>query len=409
MMKEEQIQDGEQAVATEANRATVLLGVTGTVDLAVLQQRVKEIVTGWNAHVTVAVPALPEAKDETASQDSVQFRSYSLPASSPESLPWVLASLAQRAVCSLAIELQADACVLLHSDLLMLQTDTLQMFVEPLLEKRCDLVVPVYSSGKFEGLLNSGILAPLARSLFGQRVQYPLPLDFSCSAEMCAKLSAPRLAHDPNADEMMWPATVAAVAGKQICQVNVGASHGRQTDGIELRTALASLVGSAFIEMEKYAAFWQRVRGSRPTPAWGNLAKQASEGDSVDVKPLIDSFLLGTRNLQDIWGPVLPPVTLFELKKLSRLQPEEFRMPDELWVRIVYDFALAHRLRTISRSHLLGALTPLYLGWVASYVQEAAALSPFAAEQRLEQLARAYEENKPYLLRRWRWPDRFNP
>ncbi len=84
-------------------------------------------------------------------------------------------------------------------------------------------------------------------------------------------------------------------------------------------------------------------------------------------------------------------------------------MPDELWVRILYDFALAHRLRSISRSHLLGALTPLYLGWVASYVQEAANLSPFAAEQRLEQLARAYEENKPYLLRRWRWPDRFNP
>ena len=84
-------------------------------------------------------------------------------------------------------------------------------------------------------------------------------------------------------------------------------------------------------------------------------------------------------------------------------------MPDELWVRIVYDFALAHRLRTMNRGHLMGALAPLYLGWVASYAQEVAALSPFAAEQRLEQLARAYEEGKPYLVSRWRWPDRFNP
>ena len=30
-------------------------------------------------------------------------------------------------------------------------------------------------------------------------------------------------------------------------------------------------------------------------------------------------------------------------------------------------------------------------------------------KQRVEKLARAYEEGKPYLQSRWRWPDRFNP
>jgi len=106
---------------------------------------------------------------------------------------------------------------------------------------------------------------------------------------------------------------------------------------------------------------------------------------------------------------VLPPVTLLELKRLARVSGDRFHMPDELWVRIVYDFALAHRLRTLSRAHLLGALTPLYLGWVASYALEVGSASPADAEQRLEKLARAYEDGKPYLLSRWRWPDRFNP
>jgi hypothetical protein len=403
-MKEEQIRDSGHTTAAETPHATVLLGITSTVDSAMLQQRVQELGAAFDAHIVVAAPGLPETNES-----GIQFRSYALPAASPENLPWIITSMAQRAICSLAVELQAVVCVLLHSDLLMLRADLLQWFAQPVLEKRCDLVLPVYASGKFEGLLNSGILSPLSRALYGQRIQYPLPLDFSCSAEMCAKLSTPHPAHDLYADEMLWPATVATVAGKQVYQFHVDASHVRQTEGIELRTALASLVGSAYIEMEKHAAFWQRTRGSRPTPVSGTPAKQAAEGNGVDVKPLIDSFLLGARNLQEIWGPVLPPVTLFELKKLSRVPPEEFRMPDELWVRIIYDFALAHRLRTISRSHLLGALTPLYLGWVASYVQEATALSPLAAEQRLEQLARSYEENKPYLLSRWRWPDRFNP
>jgi hypothetical protein len=123
----------------------------------------------------------------------------------------------------------------------------------------------------------------------------------------------------------------------------------------------------------------------------------------------VETFQLGNRELQEIWGPVLPPSTLLELRKLSRLQPEQFHMPDELWVRIVYDFALAHRLRTISRDHLLRSMTPLYLAWVASYahdLQTSAAVSP---ERRLERLSLAYEGDKSYLVSRWRWPDRFNP
>jgi hypothetical protein len=97
---------------------------------------------------------------------------------------------------------------------------------------------------------------------------------------------------------------------------------------------------------------------------------------------------------------------MLELKRLARLTPEQFRMPDALWARIVYDFALAHRMRRMSRSHVLGALTPLYLGWVASYTQEVGAATGEEAERRLESLARAYEEQKPYFVSRWRWPER---
>lgn len=103
---------------------------------------------------------------------------------------------------------------------------------------------------------------------------------------------------------------------------------------------------------------------------------------------------------------VLPPVALLELKRLSKLPLEKFQMPDALWARIVYDFALAYRLRPISRTHLLGALVPLYLGWVASYVQGSATGN---ALQLLQDLERAFEENKSYFVSRWRWPDRFNP
>jgi len=122
---------------------------------------------------------------------------------------------------------------------------------------------------------------------------------------------------------------------------------------------------------------------------------------------MLDAFRLAYTNLHEIWSLVLPPNSLLGLKKLSAMQPENFRMPDNLWARIVYDFVLAYRLRTINRGHLLGALTPLYLAWVASHLTLIS--TGTAPEKHIQDLAAAFEADKPYLVSRWRWPDRFNP
>jgi hypothetical protein len=121
---------------------------------------------------------------------------------------------------------------------------------------------------------------------------------------------------------------------------------------------------------------------------------------------MIESFRLAFTNLQEIWSLVLPPQSLLGLKRLSAMQPASFSMPDALWARIVYDFLLAYRLRTINRGHLLGAMTPLYLAWVASHLLQSAQTDP---ERHIEAVAAAFEAEKPYLVSRWRWPDRFNP
>jgi hypothetical protein len=136
------------------------------------------------------------------------------------------------------------------------------------------------------------------------------------------------------------------------------------------------------------------------------------EDDAIapaELQRMIETFQLGYRNLAEIWGVALTPATLVGLKRLTNLGLSQFRMADDLWVRVVYDFALAHRQRAINREHLLRAMTPLYLAWVASYALETKDASITDFQNRLERLALAYESQKPYLLSRWRWPDRFNP
>ncbi len=204
-------------------------------------------------------------------------------------------------------------------------------------------------------------------------------------------------------------ASAAALGGFQICESHLGVRTQRPTDWENLSSLLAEILGAAFLEMEERAAYWQRVRGSKPLPRFGTREPPTPDTGTVDVHSMVESFHLGTQNLQDVWGLILPPATLLELRRVSRLPEDQFRIPDHVWVRIVYDFALGHRLRIISRDHLLRSITPLYLGWIASYALEMQTAGLEAVDARIERLSKAYEDDKSYLVSRWRWPDRFNP
>jgi hypothetical protein len=168
-------------------------------------------------------------------------------------------------------------------------------------------------------------------------------------------------------------------------------------------------VGAVFTEMERSASAWQRIRGSQQVPTFGSCGEPGAEPAPVDINPMIQSFRLGYQNLQGIWRMVLPPATLMDLKRLSLQTAESFQFGDALWARVVYDFALRWRMRIMDRDHLLRALTPLYLGWVASYVRSVRDASSKEAQDRIEKLCLAFESQKGYLISQWRWPDRFSP
>ncbi len=396
--------------------ADLVIGISGAVnrgDLALRAEGALAELRGANPAIKIVLAHPGTETAETEKQESaangVTYIAYPLPGNDPTVVPLVTVSGAQRAILSVAASLQAKACVVMHADLSAMSPQTLQSFTGKMFDGSCDLVMPIYPTGKYDGLINKSILAPLTRALYGKRVQSPLPFDFSASATASPQLADANGSRLQGGPQLLWPSTIVAMDAGQIIQVPLDLRHATQADGLELSSVLSQLTGSLFSEMETYAAHWQRIRGSQATAVSGRPAVPETSEQPVDARPLFESFLLGSRNLDEVWRLVLPPVTLLELKRLTRLQLEQFRMPDELWAKIVYDFALAHRLHNISRTHLLGALTPLYLGWVASYTQQIGSATFAACEQRLEQLARAYEDNKPYLVSRWRWPDRFNP
>ena len=351
------------------------------------------------------------ASSGAVEEERVRVLGWRLAGPGPAGTPQQSLSDAYRAIFTAGGKLGARACGVIASDLRAVTPQWIFQLVEPALERGFDLVTPCYSGHKFEGLLNKGIIAPLSRSLYGARIQNPMGPDFGISGRLLQQISQqePRSPGAQAISPVSAIAPTAIAAGMQICEANVGVRLLPATDWKDLSSLLAQVMGPVFLDIERNAAVWQRIRGSHAVPRFGNPVPPPTESGTADLRRMLESFQIGAQNLQDVWGLVLPPKTMLETVRLARLPPDQFRMADELWVSIVQDFALAYRLRTISRDHLLRSMTPLYLGWVVSYALEMEAASPEAVELRLEQLSKAFESGKSYLMSRWRWPDRFNP
>jgi hypothetical protein len=305
----------------------------------------------------------------------------------------------------------AGACVLLDAELESITPEWIHRLAQPVLDGAADLVVPVYRRRKFDGLINRGILSPFARALFGKRLRQPVGADLAFSGALMDSFAGQDGAQPQKPSPMdPWSTIPALTRGFRVGQTFLGPRVVRPREvPPALSGTLRKVLGSLFEQMEHTAAFWQKVRGSEPAPWFGPPAEIDTETSEVNRKPMIDSFRQGCQDLVEIWRLVLSPATLLELRRMERLPETQFRVSDEIWARAIYDFALSYHLRVIGRDHLLGAITPLYLGWAASFTGEMRDAGGMEVEDRLERLSLQFEAQKRYLISRWRWPDNFNP
>ena len=388
---------------------------TQALTLVCLPSLASEALDATLANLHLAFPeqplliATPDAVPSSAVDSGLRVMTYT--PSTTAVGAWVPIAADYLNAWTLAREHRPGAVLLLGAESASVHPETLRQLSAAVLDRH-DLVLPRYPVGPHEGLFNSAILYPLTRALFSQHVRIPLPIDAALSARMAERLAtaAQRLTASGQGDGLVWPVADASVAGFSVREVE-GRQRTLPAPGVDdFNTLLANVAGSLFADVEAKASFWQRARlatAPAPAPIYAIPASTRDAG-AFDLAPMIESFRNAYTNLRELWSLVLPPNSLLALKKLSVTPADSFRMSDGLWARIIYDFLLAYRLRTINRSHLLGALTPLYLAWVASHLRLVDA-DANAAEQHNEAVAAAFENDKPYLVSRWRWPDRFNP
>jgi maltose alpha-D-glucosyltransferase / alpha-amylase len=368
--------------------------------------------------VTLAFPQSALAAGETQAGSSggpaFVLAPYEQPANTlPSRWPYPARTYAD--LGRLAAEHEAGVAVLLGQNAGSFNPEAVPALIDAVLSEEFDLAVPLYHAGRFDGLLNTAILHPMTRALYGADVRYPLPADMAFSGRFCQHLAAAAGSLDAMAldESLTWPVTAAAMHGFRMLQVRGCARHSVQPSTIDLNELLTHILSSLFGDAERLAGQWQKGHPVAPlrtlTAATIATPPQSRVDPTEDAASMYQSFRLGAEHLQDVWSRTLSPGTQLRLKRLTEMPQERFAMMDSLWVYIVYDFLVAYHMRIVNPAHLFGAFVPLYLGWAASYVLRVRELTEMQAEPQVASLAAAFEAEKPYLMSRWRWPDRFTP
>src|SRR5207245_426105 len=124
----------------------------------------------------------------------------------------------------------------------------------------------------------------------------------------------------------------------------------------------------------------------------------------VNVERMVNAFCRGCRELGEVWAMALQPETYTRIRKVADGACESrmaFHLEDELWARVILDFACAYKRHPHLSGQLLQSITPLYLARVASFVEETRSLASAPVEEKIEQLCQTFENLKPYLAAQW--------
>lgn len=309
-----------------------------------------------------------------------------------------------RAIFQKAVEMRADACCVVDADLRSITPEWMELLLSPVIKRDFDFVSPLYSRHKYDGTITNSIVYPMTRALYGKRIRQPIGGDFGLSgrlAEFYLKQDVWET-HVARFGIDIWMTTEAVANDFKVCQTFLGAKiHDPKDPGADLTDMLVQVVVTLFNLMERHFGVWKDVKGSTDVPTFGFKYHVGLEPVKVNVERMLDIFRTGIKELKPILTEVLGAGDFGEVETLCQLSNRDFRFPLILWVRVIYDYALAYHRKKMSSDHLLKSLVPLYLGKTASYIMEVEDRDYEGAEAEIEKLCSEFEEKKDYLVSNW--------
>jgi glucosylglycerate synthase len=313
--------------------------------------------------------------------------------------------VAMRSILTAADLVRAKACAVISPHSPNLDTNWIKNLLQPAYRDHFDFVAPLYSRHKFEGLLARNLLYPLTRATFGRGIRELHSSEFGFSG----RLTTQCLGQDVWGEEFVrkspeiWMVICAITSGCKCCQSFLGPKLQPATaSATDIVTAVRETVGTLFWCLESQQQFWMASATSEPVPTFGSDRELTAEATRINRKRLHELFQKGVSDLAPILKTILTDETRTEIERSAALDERTSRVENEVWVKVVYEFASAYHHNVMNRDHLLQSLVPLYRGRIYSFLVEHHTSTPDEIEADTEKLCLEFERQKPYLLEKWK-------
>jgi glycosyltransferase involved in cell wall biosynthesis len=309
-----------------------------------------------------------------------------------------------RSIFEGAKRLQVKVCMVIDSDLRSITSDWVKYLLEPILEMDYQYVSPLYSRYKYDGTITNNIVYNLTRALYGLRIRQPIGGDFAFVGEL-AKYYIEEDVWETDVARYgidIWMTTNAVTNNFKICQSNLGVKiHDAKDPAESLGPMFREVVHTLFVLMEQNEAAWKLVRGSRTVPLFGPQGLREPNPIGVDLGRLVHEYKTGFRQFKGLYKDVFCPECYEELRKCAKKAKTKFIMPVKTWVMVLYETAATFHRWKDNRTQLVNLVTPLYLGRVASFINQTRKMNSVEAEEVVEEQAQVFEDYKDYLVEIW--------
>jgi glucosylglycerate synthase len=313
--------------------------------------------------------------------------------------------IAIRTVAAAADLLRAKSCAIVSPGTTNLTPSWIANLLRPIYRERCDYVAPLYVRGKYQGLLARELLYPMSRGVFGQRMRELYSDEWGFSARLASYCLDQNVWQEEavRTRPEAWMGITAICSGLKSCQSFLGpkvpAAGASAPDIVE---AVRQTVGNLFWCMEQNEEHWLDRRASEMAPTFGPDHELIDEEAPGRPEKMLELFRGGVSELEPILLSILSPGTHARIKEIAARDDWTFCLANDLWVKALYEFAAAYHHAVLNRNHLVQALVPLYRGRLYSFLREYVNCSSEEMEAATEALCLEFENQKPYLIERWK-------
>jgi glycosyltransferase involved in cell wall biosynthesis len=309
-----------------------------------------------------------------------------------------------RTIFKIAEKLNAKACCVVDSDLRSITPEWIELLLDPIVDKGFDYVAPLYSRHKFDGTITNSIVYPMTRAMYGKRIRQPIGGEFGFSGKLASHYLTKNVWESDVARYGIdiWMTTTAIGDRYNVCQSYLGAKiHDAKDPGSDLSAMYTQVVSSLFTYLELYERIWKEVKASEQVPTFGFRFEVGLEPVNVNIERMINAYQLGIDSLVPFLERFLTADELKELQDLEKKDQKSFHFPDELWVKVVFRYAIAYHRKVWAVEQLMKSMIPLYMGRTASFVIANMDSSADEVEKNIESLCQSFESQKSLIIQDW--------